>query len=426
MDDRYIRDAESSLAGCLLVEPVETMREIKGLVFAADFQNQNAAAVFSAASALINGGKPCDPVLIQEEAARAGMVLSNEYCAGVMQLYTTTANAAMHAQIVHDAALRRSAGKIGLALAEDELTPLEAVGRLQELLTAQSSKLHSPMDAANATMDFIVAAASGQSKPFLSTGYASLDRQFAGGLVTGGLITLAARPGTGKTTAALNLAENVAAAGGKVLYISLEMTEAQLWACRAANLSGLSRSSVYAGTIAKNDWGRLTDAFDRLAHTEFYIRDIPSSVEDIEREAHCLDGLSLLVVDHMGLVKPCQRGSRYELMTETAHRLKQLALSLKIPILALCQLNRQSEARETKRPTMADLRDSGAIEEDSDVVCLLFRGAQYLPENERPKPWEAQEIDFIVDKNRHGMTGLVQLSFCGMTSRITEVRYGNY
>lgn len=133
-----------------------------------------------------------------------------------------------------------------------------------------------------------------------------------------------------------------------------------------------------------------------------------------------MDGLSLLVVDHIGLIKTTERGSRYEIMTQTAHQLKQLALSLKIPVLALCQLNRQSEARESKRPTMADLRDSGAIEEDSDVVCLLFRPAQYAPEDQRPKAWESQPLDFIVDKNRHGMTGKTTLCFCGINSRILE------
>ena len=171
-------------------------------------------------------------------------------------------------------------------------------------------------------------------------------------------------------------------------------------------------------------WKRLIDAFQELSTRQFYIRAIPSTVEDIEREARCIDGLSLLVVDHIGLVKATEQGSRYDKMTETSHRLKQLALSLKIPILALCQLNRQSEGRNDKRPTMADLRDSGAIEEDSDVVALLFRPAVYAKEEDRPKPWETQELQVIVDKNRHGGTGTVYMSFCGLNSRITEVANG--
>ena len=427
LDPSYILDAERSLAGCLLVDPSETLRAVRGAVSAGDFLNGNAAAIYAAASALIAADKPVDPVLIQEEAARQGTQLSNEFCAEVMRLYCTTANAAETARVIHEAAQKRAGREIGLSLADDTMTPVEALGRLQALLREQGSRLHTPMEAANAVMDYINAAAAGEAKPFLSTGFPSLDKQLAGGLVAGGLITLAARPGTGKTTAALAIAENVAAAGGKMLYISLEMTEAQLWSCRAASLSGLSRSAIFAGNInaAANEWQRLTNAFEALSRRPFYIRDVPSTLEDIEREARCMDDLALIVVDHIGLVKPTTKGSRYELMTDTAHRLKQLALSLRVPILGLCQLNRQSEQRESKRPTMADLRDSGAVEEDSDVVCLLFRGAQYLPEDERPKPWESQPIDFIVDKNRHGSTGFATLSFCGYNARIMEGSYGH-
>ena len=420
----YVFDAECSLAGCLLCDTEPTFQQIRGIVDAGDFLSADAAAVYSAAAALLRDKRACDPVLIQEEAARQGAALSNEYCAEVMRLYVTTANAAETARVVHEAAQRRAGRAIGLSLADDSITPVDALARLQELLTAQSSKIHSPMEAANAVMNYISAAASGETRPFLPTGYASLDRQLAGGLAAGGLITVAARPGTGKTTAALNIAENVAAAGGKVLYISLEMTEAQLWACRAACVSGLSRSAIYGGRIPGEDWPKLNAAFDLLAQRPFVIRDLPSTLEDIEREARCIDGLALIVVDHIGLIKPTEKGSRYEQMTATAHALKQLALSLRVPILALCQLNRQSEQREGKRPTMADLRDSGAVEEDSDVVCLLFRGAQYLPPDKQPAPWEMQEIDFIVDKNRHGTTGIVTLDFCGLTSRITEGCYG--
>lgn len=157
-----------------------------------------------------------------------------------------------------------------------------------------------------------------------------------------------------------------------------------------------------------------------LSERPFYICDTPSSMEDIERQARSIKNLALIVVDHIGLVKSKTSGSRYEIMTDTAHRLKQLALSLQIPIIALCQLNRQSLQRDGKRPTMADLRDSGAIEEDSDVVCLLFREAEYRPKDKQPKPWELQTVDFIVDKNRHGMTGIVRLDYCPMNARILE------
>ena len=415
--------AENDLAGCLLVEPAETIRCVDGLVSASDFQSGTARAIFNAAASLIHAGKSADPVLIQAEAARTGCQLDASQCAELMQRYVTTANAAETARLIHEAAQERRGREIGLLLAGGDLTPVAAHGRLQELLLADSGSVLSPQEAAQRYMDELSTAAAGRSKPFLSTGFISLDRQLSGGLAAGGLITLAARPGTGKTTVALNIAENVAAAGGKVLYISLEMTERQLWDCRVAMASGLSRSQLAAGAIPENDadkWRRAWDAVELLYDRPFFIRDLPSTMEDIEREARSIEGLALLVVDHIGLIKPTAAGSRYELMTAASHALKQLALSLKKPILALCQLNRQSEARESKRPTMADLRDSGAIEEDSDAVLLLFREAVYSPEEQRPKPWEEQTLDVLIDKNRYGTTGRVTLGFYGITSRIVE------
>ena len=415
--------AEEALAGCLLVAPNETLRLIEGLVSASDFASGTARAIFTAAADLIHVGKPADPVLIQAEAEHLGTSLDNAICADLMHRFSTTADAAETARVVHEAAQQRRGHEIGLSLADGVLQPVEALQQLQTLLRENNSRVRQPGEAAQRFLDEVHAAAAGKRKPFLPTGFRSLDEQLSGGLVAGGLITLAARPGTGKTTAALNLAENVAAAEGKVLYISLEMTESQLWACRCAMASGLSRSRLAAGAFPETDkesWRRLSEAVELIYSRPFLIRDVPSTLEEIEREARCVEGLSLLVIDHIGLIRPTERGSRYEQMTAASHRLKQLALSLKIPVLALCQLNRQSEQRESKRPTMADLRDSGAVEEDSDVVCLLFREAVYLPVNERPKPWEAQAIDFLIDKNRFGITGQVTLDFFGMTSRIVE------
>ena len=306
-----------------------------------------------------------------------------------------------------------------------EVTPAEALQKLQELLSKKEAGTLSPMEAASSVMDYILSAYEGKTKPFISTGYKDLDNQLGGGIVSSGLFTLAARPGTGKTTAALNIADNIAAAGRTVLYISLEMGLEQLWTRRAANLSGLGYNDIFAGRIRKDDnqWQRLTDAFTVLSERPLIIRDKPSTIDDIELEARCTKGLDLLIVDHIGLIRqlPEQKFfSRYEFMTNIAHRLKQLALSLHVPILALCQLNRGSEQRNDKKPNMADLRDSGAIEEDSDVVCLLFRESQYLPDESKPKPWEKQTIDFIVDKNRHGCTGTVTLDFYGINAKIIE------
>lgn len=416
-------DAEAAVAGSILIDPTPVLDAIRKIVSVNDFQSGAARAIYSAGLSLLDSGSALDTVTIQAAAEALDKSASNEYCADVMKVTPTAANVEAYAQIVHRDAIQRRAGKIGFQLQSKELTPLEAIAALQELSRSQSATIHTPAEAAQDVMDFISGAASGKTRPFISTGFRDLDYKLAGGLVSGGLITLAARPGTGKTTAGICIAENVAASGKPVLYVSLEMTERQIWCCRLANVSGLDRSVIASGRIREDDrgsWASLTDALTLLHDSPFMIRETPSAVEDVEREARCQNGLALIVVDHIGLIKSDAGRNRYEAVTEITHKLKQLALSLQIPILALCQLNRASVQREDKRPNMADLRDSGAIEEDSDVVCLLHRPAVYLPEEEQPDPGEVQDILFIIDKNRHGTTGIVHLDYCGKYSRISN------
>lgn len=423
-EQKRVAFAENALVGCILVYPEQAVADIRPIVQVSDFYFDDPRAIYASALSLISAGKPCDPVLIQAEAVKLGQPIDADYCKNCMELFTTMADCKANAQAVHEAAQDRRTREIGAAVADGTITAVEAVAKLQDALRANGGNVREPMEVANAVMDYINAVSEGKQSTFLPTGFQALDNLLSGstqgGLVNSGLITVAARPGTGKSTIALAIGDNVAKSGGKVLYISLEMTETQLWCCRLAARSGLSRSKIYDGMRGADadGWKRLNDAFQELSKWPFYIRAIPSTVEDIEREARCIDGLALLIVDHIGLVRPMEQGSRYDKTTDTAHRLKQLALSLKIPILALCQLNRQSEGRSDKRPTMADLRDSGAIEEDSDVVALLFRPAVYA--DEKPLPWESQELQVIVDKNRHGATGTIFMRFCGMNARIRE------
>ncbi len=408
---------ENGIAGSLLIEPGTTLRLIREMVSPSDFSSDDARAIFQAAVSLIDSGRPCDAALLQAESG-----VSDEYCRKAMMETPTVVNSPEYARIVHGAAQERRSQEIGGDLSVGRLDAVTAVAKLQDLLRTQSGRLTSPQETAQQAMDVFSAAADGRFKPFLSTGYRSLDRMLSGGLANGGLITIAARPGTGKTTAGISIAENVCAAGKTVLYVSLEMTSAQIWACRVASAAGLDRADILCGTTIrrgvasdrtpeeKNNAERLYSAFEALNSRKFYVYDEPATAEEIERLARCIDDLDLIVVDHIGLVRNTVGSTRYEFMTSVSHQLKQLALSMKIPVLALCQLNRTAVQRS--RPTMADLRDSGAIEEDSDVVILLYRDHQ----PDAP----SEPIDFIIDKNRHGTTGILELGFFGHYSKIVE------
>lgn len=413
--------AELDLAGCLLYEPGKVLADVRTIVFPEDFLSPVARAIYETVQSMIDGGELVDPTSIISRTAERGTHVEMERAAEIMHRVATTASAPATAEMIHNAAMERAAANIGAALNFGDIDAGGAITKLQELVQRQSVAIQNPLDAANSFLDYVTAASAGDVQPFVSTGFAALDKQLAGGFVQSGLITLAARPGTGKTTAALNLAERVAERGQPVLYFSLEMDYKQLWARRVGAFAGLNYSQVYRGKATDREFSRITAATGELSKMPFCIYDKPCTVEDIERVVRGGNNPALIVIDHIGLIKNSSGRSRYELMTDTVHRLKQLALSTGIPILALCQLNRQSEGRESKIPTVADLRDTGAIEEDSDVVMLLHRPAMYADSENAPKPWEPQELQIIVGKNRHGMQGLVKLDFIGLTARIMEM-----
>lgn len=414
-------EAEQHIAGCLLVDPLMTLDEIRNIVLADDFADRLCRSIYTACIELSNAGEAIDPVIVQNRIQQNGEVVDTNKLVEIMRGYLTTANVTAHAEIVHNAAQQRRAEAIGLQLAGSGLSVGEAVRSLQELQRGSTSVLKSPKEYMQEYADRVAAIDEGRLTPCLSTGYASLDEVLNGGLVSGGLITLAARPGTGKTSIALNISERIAKAGKTVLYVSLEMPREQILGRRAGIISGLIFGRIEKGTMSDDDRRRLTNAEVRMAGEPFYIHDKPCTVDDVERLVRSLKDVAAVFIDHIGLLKNTSGRTRYEQMTDISHRLKQLALSTGVPIVALCQLNRNCEGRNDKIPTMADLRDTGAIEEDSDVVALLHRPNMYAPEDQKVKSWEGQPFCIIVDKNRHGVQGTVDFTFCGANARILEV-----
>lgn len=418
--------AEVSVAGCILVEPTETLPAVRAVVQAGDFGNENCRAVFRAACELADAEEPVDPVTIQNKAEKLGTPLSNEWLRETMDSYVTTANVAVNAGIVREMAILRAAKDIGFNLEQGSLSPQEAAEQLQNALSGQRTTLPTPTEDGVKFLQYLSDASEGKSKPFLSTGFHSLDDTLGGGLVSSGLITLAARPGIGKTVMALAIADNVAANGGRVLYESLEMSREQLWARRVANRSGVSYSKLQSGTFAdgtddREKWQAVTRAINQLSNLDVIINDQNAKLDDIERHVRAAGKLDLVIIDHMGFIIPDKANAElYWTTTMVSHRLKRLAKATGIPILMLCQLNRASEQRLDKRPNLADLRNSGAIEEDSDAVIGLYREDYYKQGDDAPKPWEPQTMEVITLKNRHGQTGTNYFDFVGMISSVRE------
>lgn len=420
--------ASQSVAGSLLIDAA-CLPAVRQQVRADDFELAQDRGIFEAACRLADAGQAADVVTIMQDARKHGADISDEYAATLMKVTPTAANAAQYASAVHSEAVRRRLSGIGARLmdtCEDQAsTPAsiiaEAMSALETVDTASQTGMRNSSDALSSFLDYRSQLESGQEVT-VSTGYPGLDKLLGGGMLNQGLYVLAARPGCGKTTLGLKIAEH-AAKTGACLFFSLEMSAEQITARRIAAESGLSIGRLMIGRdLSDAEQAKLANAASVLSTHDFRLNRAPgASVSDIAQAAHLTKGLRLIVVDYLGLVRSDERGlSIYERVTRNSAALKALARSLNVPILCLCQLNRASEQRTDKQPSIADLRDSGAIEQDADAVILLHRPAMY--ENVQQKPWEAQTLTAIVAKNRHGNTGRLVFDFWGSSGIIKEHR----
>lgn len=255
----------------------------------------------------------------------------------------------------------------------------------------------------------------------MPTGYRDLDNVLGGGMLASGMYVLAARPGMGKTTLAMNIADRVAKRTGPVLFISLEMDVEQLEAKRAARESGVPGNKLLMQRLTDAEYTKVAQAADVLNELPLYVNQKASAtVAEMETLARKVPGLALIVIDYLGKVSPGERGrlsSRYDYTTEISGAIKTMARRFRVPVLTLAQLNRESEARQDHRPQLSDLRDTGAIEQDADGVIFLLRPEYYEGPGDRD-PYAPEELNVLVAKNRHGPTGECQMAFYPGTSRV--------
>ena len=420
--------ASQSVAGSILCDAA-CLPAVRPLVSRDDFTLAAERAIFEAACRLEDEGKPADVVTILEDARKHGADVSDRYAAELLQITPTAAHAEAYARQVHEEAVRRRLASVGETLLEDAQDPQKTTAgviaatmqALENADTAPQTAMLSTSDALSGFLDYRERLDAGQAVT-VSTGYPGLDKLLGGGMLHQGLYILAARPGCGKTTLGLKLAEQ-AAKSGACLFFSLEMSAEQLTARRIAAESGLGIGRLMVGRKFDDDeQAKMANAASALSTHDFRLNRAPgASVADIAQAAHLTKNLRLVVVDYLGLVRSDERGLPiYERTTRNSNALKALARSLNVPVLCLCQLNRAAEQRADKGPSMADLRDSGAIEQDADAVILLHRPGMYEPGE--VKPWESQTLTAIVAKTRHGATGKLHFDFWGSSGIIREHR----
>lgn len=257
------------------------------------------------------------------------------------------------------------------------------------------------------------------SRAYCPTGFRELDDQLGGGMFRSEIYVLGARPGMGKTTFALNIAESLVRMGKAVLFISMEMTADQIMAKRISIESGISYNQVLTGRVPSYEEEKLEQAIEAIENRPFYLTTKSGlTVSDIGRYARRVKDLALIVIDYLGLISPDKEmisKTRYEQMTAISASVKAMAKTLNVPVLALSQLNRENTNRQDKRPSMSDLRDSGAIEQDAGAIILLHRESYYGQTSQAN-----EDIELNVAKNRHSSPGVVTMAWNGTAGRTDE------
>ena len=413
-------EAESAVAGAILIDPT-CLRVIKERIRPADMVLAINQAIYRAALELERQDKHIDSVTIKDQAAKDGEELDGAALVSMMDTTPTAANAAAYADMVREASVKRSLARIceetkaKAATADDPQAILADTARqIEELRQEGTCKtLLSPEDQILAFYDHREQVESGQAAAVVKTGYRDIDHLLGGGMLNGGMYLIAARPGIGKTTLALNIVRRVTERRETVLFVSLEMDNDQLTAKRAAMVSGINYNKLLMQHLDEGEYAKLAEAMDALHTQPFYSNDMATmTVAEIEELAGRTPHLKLIVVDYFGLIQPSHRASRMDATpaaTETSKSIKQLARKFKVPVLLLSQLNREVEKRPDKHPQLSDLRDTGSLEQDADGVMLLYRPSYY--DKEKVDGYSPVTLEVHLAKNRHGATGRTELAY---------------
>ncbi len=420
----YSAQAEQAVVGSMLIDP-RCIPEVLDKLKADEFYLKTNRDIFETIYAMFAYGQTIDPVTVLDQMKVRGVYEDklDAYMAEVMRMTPTAANVLEYAAIVRDRALLRRLGETA-----DEINKMvsEGSGEADALLEAAERKIYAlrqgrnvggllPIASVvqNVFDNLSEAAASGSKIPGIPTGFADLDRTILG-LNKSELILVAARPGMGKTSIALNMALHAAVNERKTIAIfSLEMSREQLVSRLLSRAALVPAQNLLTGQLTPQQWRSITDAAQTLSATDIRIDDNPTlTVSEMNAQCRRIPKLDLVIIDYLQLMQSAGSGhswsneSRTQAVSDISRMMKIMAKELSVPVICISQLSRANESRQDKRPMLSDLRESGAIEQDADVVIGLYRDGYYNKECENPNLAEA-----IVLKNRKGATGTVELTW---------------
>ncbi len=430
----HSKEAEQSVIGAMLMDR-DVISDTADLLTGEDFYYRQYGVLFDAMKSLYREGEPVDMVTLTDRLRQNGIgeeIAGPAQIAEIMQAVPTAVNAKNYAKIVQDNSLLRKLIKLCESVEKDSYL---AADKVENILGNAEQEVFKLVQSMSGSKDFVPmstivvdvlnrmeeAAKNGGKITGIPTGFKDLDEKLAG-LHGGELIIIAARPAMGKTAFALNIVQHLAVKKKiPCAVFSLEMTKQDL-AARLLSIGAMVDSSnIKLGTMPDEDWEKILWGSEELAKAPIYIDD-NSSINMSEFRSKCRklkqnNGIKLVVLDYLQLMNSTGKvESRQNFIADVSRSLKNLAKELDVPIIALSQINRSVDKSADHKPGLADLRESGAIEQDADVVMFIYRDEVYNPDTTD----KAGTAEIIVDKHRNGETGTVELVWMGKFTKFAD------
>jgi replicative DNA helicase len=438
-------EAEQSLLGALLIDN-QAFDRVADIVAAGDFYRDDHRRIWRHIARLVEASRPADVVTVAESIEASedkDKTGGTAYLAALAQNTPSALNVRRYAELVRERSVQRRLAQVATEIAETALAP---TGKdVDQLLDEAESKIFQIAESGARKDQGLIGISPVLAKVFeridhlhsqenpsditgVPSGFVDLDRMTAG-LQPGDLVIVAGRPSMGKTAFALNIAEHVAlhpSVGLPVAIFSMEMSASQLAMRMLSSMAKVDQTRLRTGRLSDEEWSRLTDEIARLNEARIHV-DETAALNALELRARArrmkreYGKLGLVVVDYLQLMSSTAQGeNRATEISEISRSLKALAKELDVPVIALSQLSRAVEQRNDRRPLMSDLRESGAIEQDADVILFIYREEVYAPDKEEAKG----RAEAIIGKQRNGPIGTVHLTFLGRYTRFANSTEG--
>ena len=438
MDKRnmpYSLEAEQSVLGAAFLSKY-ALQKICDELESEDFYLDSHSKIFDALSELNAEGKPIDITIVTnklETNKTLSSVGNIEYLVEIINSVPSASNVDYYINIVHEKAILRRLINVSNDIANESMIENGNVNDILESAemkilnvakTRKSSEFHKIQDVVFKAQENLEKLSNQRGEiTGLPTGFYEIDK-LTSGLHENEFIIIAARPAMGKTAFALNVATNIAKSTDKaVALFNLEMNAEQLVNRMFASVAQIEGSKLRTGRLDNNDWRKLSEGISQLADTHIYIDDTPGiTIGEIRSKCRRLstskEGLGIVIIDYLQLISGSSKyaGNRQQEVSEISRSLKTMALELGVPVIALAQLSRAVEGRDDKRPIMSDLRESGSIEQDADIVAFLYRDDYYNKESA-----EKDIAEVIIAKQRGGSTGTVKLYWMGNYTKFVNI-----